>query len=598
MNENKFDRAGLIVFLITVGVIVSAALVLLGASWLPFSMVRAWADKSAFDGSADFLTPARFRGAVVGVRTLAALLIVVSGIFLFIRGRVVRFFSGQLISFGRVAGRLRAFLGEIWLESETWHLAVLGIVVLAGVMLRWAFIHQPIRYDEANTFMEYASRPLYLGLTYYTSHNNHLFHTFLVHISYLIFGDALWAVRLPAFLAGVFMVPVSYLLFRALFDKRVALLTAAFVSISPLIVDFSTNARGYTLMALLYLLLMLLAVFLRRHREPAGWTLCAILAALGLYTIPAMIFPLSAILLWWFLSGRLKFEGLLHDSQIGTLLVAGLAAGLLTLLLYLPALVGTGIGWFINLYYDVRPPWHPSALIFALKDIVIACTYYLPPPVSFLLVAAFGALPFFRRREAAEGLKLALSVLLGCLFLMSLKIGYPSLRTWIYAVPVFLGLGSLGLVRAADWLLKDARGARAAFMAIAPLLVAGGLGANLFGIPPETRSENFAIFTDAPAVAAFLKKRVQPDDGVFAGISRDEPLAYYFRREGMPIAPIFLYIGNRLDKREKVWVVAKGEGRHSLKMLLSQGRLDKGDFGPPRLIRKFPVSSVYLVEKK
>ena len=60
-----------------------------------------------------------------------------------------------------------------------------------------------MRFDEAFTFLRFASQPLLEGLTTYAEPNNHLFHTLLVHISTSLFGDQPWAIRLPALLAGV-----------------------------------------------------------------------------------------------------------------------------------------------------------------------------------------------------------------------------------------------------------------------------------------------------------------------------------------------------------------------------------------------------------
>ncbi len=87
------------------------------------------------------------------------------------------------------------------------HYAALITIVLLSIVLRLAFLSQPMRFDEAFTFLRFVSKPLSEGLTNYSEPNNHLFHTLLVHIVYSLFGDSSWVIRLPALLAGIALVP-------------------------------------------------------------------------------------------------------------------------------------------------------------------------------------------------------------------------------------------------------------------------------------------------------------------------------------------------------------------------------------------------------
>src|SRR5262245_38990681 len=96
---------------------------------------------------------------------------------------------------------LRAAIDALRAESA-WHLAALLSLVVLGVVLRVRALEQPINYDEAFTYLQYASRPFLIGLSNYSYPNNHLFHTLLVHASIRLFGSALWAIRIPACVAG------------------------------------------------------------------------------------------------------------------------------------------------------------------------------------------------------------------------------------------------------------------------------------------------------------------------------------------------------------------------------------------------------------
>ena len=98
---------------------------------------------------------------------------------------------------------LRADARAALARVATWEWIGLTIVTMLALALRARELSQPIRYDEAATWLDYASQPLARALSDYRFPNNHLFHTLLVHISAALFGAAPWALRLPAFLAGI-----------------------------------------------------------------------------------------------------------------------------------------------------------------------------------------------------------------------------------------------------------------------------------------------------------------------------------------------------------------------------------------------------------
>ena len=119
--------------------------------------------------------------------------------------------------------------------------------------MRWAPLFQPIRYDEAATWIDYASQPLAQALSDYRFPNNHLFHTLLVHVSAALFGDSPWALRIPAFVAGVLVVPLVWAVGRALYSQSAGLISAALAATSASLTLYSTNARGYTMLCCLTL---------------------------------------------------------------------------------------------------------------------------------------------------------------------------------------------------------------------------------------------------------------------------------------------------------------------------------------------------------
>ena len=159
------------------------------------------------------------------------------------------------------------------------HLTTLFLITLIAILIRVNFLFQPIRYDEAVTFMNFASKPLYIGLSSYPVPNNHLFHTFLVHIAYTFLGNSPWVIRLPALIAGILEVPATYLATRVLYNKHAGLLSASFIASSSVLIEFSTNARGYTILILFSLLLLTLSRYIIKTSNLGAWFLFSIFSS-------------------------------------------------------------------------------------------------------------------------------------------------------------------------------------------------------------------------------------------------------------------------------------------------------------------------------
>jgi Dolichyl-phosphate-mannose-protein mannosyltransferase len=223
----------------------------------------------------------------------------------------------------RLAGACRHF-------SRSEKLAFLGVMVV-GAGLRLSLLGLPMRHDESKTFFSFVSRSLPEGLSNYYVPNNHVFHTLLSHLSVALLGEAPWAIRLPACLAGILVPLVTYWLGRRLVGHRAALLGAALTAVTPPLVDASSDARGYTLVAACSLVGFL--VLAGRSRRAAAWLLGGPFFALALWAVPTALFSYCAFLLWEVQGRRTR----LRDLGLGSVWVAGFAA-----LLYLPVFFRSG----------------------------------------------------------------------------------------------------------------------------------------------------------------------------------------------------------------------------------------------------------------
>jgi predicted membrane-bound mannosyltransferase len=203
-------------------------------------------------------------------------------------------------------------------------IAVVILTLAAAIVRMPMLVTRPMGTDESASFIYYAAQPLWVPVTIYGSPNNHVLHSVLMHIAWTIFGNAEWALRLPAFLAGIAIIPLTYFASRALGDRG-AVLAASLAASAPTLADYSTNARGYTLLCCFVLICTI--AMARILRDGKGEILFVVSAALGFFTVPVMLYPFAMLVAW----GRKKA------------LRAAVATIALTLVLYAPIFVVSGV---------------------------------------------------------------------------------------------------------------------------------------------------------------------------------------------------------------------------------------------------------------
>lgn len=111
-------------------------------------------------------------------------------------------------------------------------------------------------------------------------------------------GDTAELLRAPSLIAGVLTIPLVYLLGMRTVGRRAALVATAFTVLSPFMIYYSAEARGYALMVVLVLgstLAMLAALDDGRAR---WWVLYAVCSCAAVYTHYTSVFALTGQLLW------------------------------------------------------------------------------------------------------------------------------------------------------------------------------------------------------------------------------------------------------------------------------------------------------------
>jgi hypothetical protein len=212
-----------------------------------------------------------------------------------------------------------------------------GALFAVGVVFRLLHLADPIRYDEAFTFLNYAGGPLWEALTDYRAANNHFLNTLLVRLAAHVLGEqaALW--RLPNLLAGLGTLIWAGVIAKKWFGRGAGVVALAVTCVSPVMAHFSVLARGYGL-SLFFGLTALYFVDVRHERKAGGlpligaWLSCA----LACYAVPTALLFVAAVFAYD------AYRTYRRRARAATLLPLWAPAALLTALPYLPALIGTG----------------------------------------------------------------------------------------------------------------------------------------------------------------------------------------------------------------------------------------------------------------
>ena len=129
----------------------------------------------------------------------------------------------------------------------------------------------------------------------YSLPNNHVFHTVLVYLAYHLLGNQPWIIRLPAFVAGVAIIPLAYGAGSIYYSRKVGLLSAGLAAASPLLISYSANARGYTLICAFTLCAVILAAYIKDHPNSFTWALFVLACAWGSIRSRSCSIPSA----WW-----------------------------------------------------------------------------------------------------------------------------------------------------------------------------------------------------------------------------------------------------------------------------------------------------------
>lgn len=551
------------------------------ASWIPFSFLAAKARTMSVHGQSSFLDQTFYREIQFRLRLIGLGNVALAGTGIAFRERIYQIIHRIFTDFVVLGKDVKSAVLSI---PRIDVVGLSGLTLFAG-LLRFPYLFQPMRGDEAYTFLTYASHPFYVALSFYNTPNNHIFHTLLMRLSYLVFGNHPWALRLPVFVAGLCVIPATYIAGRCLYGRDSGLLAAGLVASASPLIEYSTNARGHILICLEFVVLIPVAVYALQLKNSAAWTVVAVIAALGFYTEPIMLYPFGSIVVWLFISiltGNDKFK---WETIKRLVLVAAVAAAI-TIELYAPVFAVSGPGaFFASKVANAKVlPRFLGELPASLATTWWQWNRDVPWWLEAVLTAGFFAALFLHRRVNKEHVPLALSIVLWVAPLVLLSRVVPPARVWLFALPLYLIVASAGcslvLVPILDRL--HIRQGVVIFAMLATLLV-GIRGKRSGSVYLENEGRGME------QVVVYLKGQLKPGDSVVAVVPSDTLLLYHFREHSVP----FSYL-NAPDG-DHVFVIVNEQKGDTLHTVLTTAQRANLEDEPSTLVAKYETVSLYEI---
>jgi Dolichyl-phosphate-mannose-protein mannosyltransferase len=177
-------------------------------------------------------------------------------------------------------------------------LGVAAITVL-GAVVRVVVAHQSVFADELSTYWIVSTHNL--GGVVSTVHSNaEITPPLSFVLSWLAtrIDQTPELLRAPSLVAGVAAIPLTYLLGLRTVGRAPALVAAALVALSPFMIFYSAEARGYELAIALVILSTLAMLAAADTGRVRWWVVYALSSSAAMYTHYTAAFVLSAQLLW------------------------------------------------------------------------------------------------------------------------------------------------------------------------------------------------------------------------------------------------------------------------------------------------------------
>jgi hypothetical protein len=342
---------------------------------------------------------------------------------------------------------------SIGLQMAPSHPAEVISITLIFCLNVYRAIEQSVVHDEAWTYLQFVAQPWRSTFSSYDA-NNHVLHTLLVKLSCGFLGSSPLPLRLPSLLAGLAFTMIALRLCKMLTSSRtLAMLAFLSLTLNPMILDYLSLARGYSLALATFAYGLLEAFTLVTSEDPRRRHYLGLGASLGL-SISAnltFLFPAAGIFLALALLAGLRYWKATEAARVWLDLVRYSAITFVVIagpILYAPL----SHARMVNFYYGSKT--FLASIISVVGGSLNYGSDVLVSPLVFavlavLVVAAVSSAMLLARKNGKSGPQTAQALFLVLQwtinFAVLLLVGthrifgvlYPAGRTGLYLAPCF-----------------------------------------------------------------------------------------------------------------------------------------------------------------
>jgi mannosyltransferase len=463
---------------------------------------------------------------------------------------------------------------------------ILGVTTIVGAALRLHQLSAKSFWIDEGASVSFATMPWRPFLrTLWNYQGNMTLYYFLLR-AWIHLGDSEFVVRSLSVLLAVLTIPAIYFLGKRLFDPATGLTAAALLSVHSFHIQWSQEARAYSLLTLLLVLAAYFLICAMEAKESTGhWIAFAVTAALSLYAHIFAVFVLAAFAL------SIAFPKPFRVRTRSILLVAILFEHLIApmALFVLVQHGGNQLSWlhrpsFTDIYEFLL-------LLTSQGGILLVVTYLSLAALAF--VRSPGSNPPDKERWTLR--LLLLWLVLPPLLTLAASPIKPlfSARYMVLCVPALVLLAARGLSHLYNFSATK-RWIGAAALLLVMTLSAWGTYQYFVNFPAEN--------TDWRSAVNYILENQQPGDGAVFYTSHALCYRYYAgraeRQHRVTTAPDVLYppdprrpvsreeITNDTAGRQRVWLVLHDEQEKPDELASIQSTL--AEQFQPRAKRAFP----------
>lgn len=359
-------------------------------------------------------------------------------------------------------------------------------------------------------------------------------------------------------------------------------------------IEYSTNARGYTLVTLCFLLLLILGLGLIDQPTLRGWLLFAAIGAVGFYTIPIMLYAFGIAAVWLALSLVVRHRSL--TPLKGLIAATALCAGL-TLVLYLPVFIVSGVQSVTGSEFVTALSWNDLAQKLPES---IAATWdmwnrHLPGFVTISLVLGVILSILLHRRSAVFPVPMLIAILLCSPVLLIQRLApYP--RIWLFLLLVYAVLGAAGWVALVHRL--SLRRLKAMPVSILAVVLCIALTLTLPLDNQVNPFDEIGVEDNAREITLSIKSLLQTERSSIQVLPPSETLIFYFEKYGVPLN----LFPKQLDEVNAdlllIDVTMPEYTLDRLMRLLEDYHVDFSPYGTPQLLQTLPFAQIYVVTRR